>query len=161
MIKDKRWGNCKIGALNIIQFKNTMKLSTFVLIFGIFGSISCLINIGHSKESRVFCVVCLRSVTQKKWESLVSWLAHIKSHIWDLRSQQSSWWWHYTSRKLPSTILRGRGPGLILDEFRNLETRKSCNFVYAPLLYLSQSGNRLHTSYPDSSGEVWLLFKSL
>ena len=124
------------------------------------GQYHVLINIGHSKEI-LSILRCLLEICHTKEVRVSGLLAHIKSHIWDLRSQQSSWWWHYTSRKLPSTIWRGRGPGLILDEFRNLETRKSCNFVYAPLLYLSQSGNRLRTSYLDSSGEVWLLFKSL
>ena len=68
------------------------------------------------KKSRVFCVVCLFSpfeICHTK-EVRVSCLWAHKSHIWDLRSQQSSWWWHYTSRKLPSTIQRSPGdPGWV------------------------------------------------
>ena len=68
------------------------------------------------KKSRVFCVVCLFSpfeICHTK-EVRVSCLWAHKSHIRDLRSQQSSWWWHYTSRKLPSTIQWSPGdPGWV------------------------------------------------
>ena len=96
----------KFNGLNIIHARN----ENFDVGLDIRVNITNFLILEQIEHFALFVgFLLLRYATQKKWESLVS--GHIKSHIWDLRSQQSSWWWHYTSRKLPSTIQRGQGQG--------------------------------------------------
>ena len=96
-----------------------LKLSILVCLICVWVNIRSCISIGYFKESRVFCDVCLRSFTQKKWEFLVS--CHIKKSY--LGSQKSTVRLVMTLHVSKTSVNSSRArTGMILAEFRKLES---------------------------------------